>query len=86
MEPGVCQPDVAIAMCLPQWLLSNLIFLHKWDAPSNKQNPIEVLWLQAKNFVRKFYHLCKFTACVTSLFTLVTHHQIFDFPKLYMYE
>lgn len=50
------------------------------------QNPVEDIWLYAKNFVRKFYHLCKSFPHVKSLFEFVTHHQIFDFPKMFMYD
>lgn len=49
------------------------------------QNPVEDIWLQAKNFLREFYHLCKSFTQVKRLFELVTHHQVFDFPKLFMY-
>lgn len=50
------------------------------------QNPVEDIWLYAKKFVREFYHLCKSFASVKRLFELVTHHQIFDFPKMFMYD
>gem|GEM_PF-2297488 len=43
------------------------------------QNPVEDIWLHAKNFIREFYHFVK------RLFELVTHHQVFDFPKIFMY-
>jgi len=49
------------------------------------QNPIEDIWLQAKRFIRELYHLCKTFSGVKRLFELVTHRQIFDFPKLFMY-
>jgi len=49
------------------------------------QNPIEDIWLHAKNFIREFYHLCKSFSHVKKLFELVTHHQVFDFPKISMY-
>lgn len=49
------------------------------------QNPVEDIWLHAKNFIREFYHLGKSFTHVKRLFELVTHHQVFDFPKLYMY-
>lgn len=64
-----------------EWQLTCILFAP--HAP--EQNPVEDLWLQAKNFVRKFYYLCKSFSGVKRLFTLVTHHQIFDFSKLYMY-
>ncbi len=53
------------------------------NAPA--QNPVEDVWLQAKQFVREFYHLCKSFFAVKRLFKLVTHQQLFDFPKVFMY-
>lgn len=50
-----------------------------------EQNPVEDIWLQAKCFIRQCYHLCKSFAVVKFLFELVTHRQVFDFPKLSMY-
>ena len=49
------------------------------------QNPIEDIWLQAKQWIRKCYHMCKTFAAVKYIFKLVTHYQIFDFPKLHSY-
>lgn len=55
-------------------------------APNDpKQNPIEDIWLQAKRFIRKFYHLCKSFATVKFFFEFITHRQIFNFPKLFIY-
>jgi len=66
---------------------------HEWKitcirfAPNDpKQNPVEDIWLHAKKFVREFYHLCNSFAAVKRLFELVTHHQVFDFPKMFMYD
>lgn len=53
------------------------------NAPA--QNPVEDVWLQAKQFLRKFYHLCQSFSVVKLLFELVTHQQIFAFPKVFMY-
>ncbi len=50
-----------------------------------EQNPVEDIWLQAKRLIRQCYHLCKSFAVVKFLFELVTHRQVFDFPKLFMY-
>ncbi len=50
------------------------------------QNPVEDIWLHAKNFIREFYHLCKSFIHVKRLFVLVTHHQVFDFTKIFMYS
>lgn len=55
-------------------------------APNDpKQNPIEDIWLQAKRFIREYYHLCQSFNPVKFLFELVTHRQTFDFPKLFSY-
>ncbi len=52
---------------------------------SPEQNPVEDVWLQAKNFVRKYWHLCKSFKVVKWLFKFFTNHQKFDFPKLQQY-
>lgn len=50
-----------------------------------EQNPVEDIWLQAKNFLRKHWHLCKSFPLIKKLFMFITHCQTFDFPKLNMY-
>lgn len=50
-----------------------------------EQNPIEDVWLQAKQFVRKYARLCKRFESVKLLFQLMTHCQIFAFAKAFMY-
>ncbi len=50
-----------------------------------EQNPVEDVWLQAKRFLREFYHLCDSFSLVKLLFELVTHGRTFDFPKLFKY-
>ncbi len=50
-----------------------------------EQNPVEDVWLQAKRFLREFYHLCDSFSFVKLLFELVTHGQTFNFPKLFEY-
>ncbi len=50
-----------------------------------EQNPVEDIWLQAKRWIRECYHLCRSFTVVKFLFELVTHCQVFDFPKLSMY-
>lgn len=55
-------------------------------APNDpRQNPVEDVWLQAKRFIREFYHLCKSFPAVKCLLELVTHRQFFNFPKVFMY-
>ncbi|WP_319422144.1 transposase [Pleurocapsa sp. FMAR1] len=50
-----------------------------------EQNPVEDVWLQAKRFLREFYHLCNSFSLVKLLFELVTHGRTFNFPKLFEY-
>jgi transposase len=55
-------------------------------APNDpKQNPIEDVWLQAKRFIREWYHLCNSFRAVNTLFEFATHRQNFDFSKLFTY-
>jgi len=65
----------------PNWKLTCIRFSQ--HAP--QQNPLEDIWLQAKQFVRKFYHLCKSFGVVKYLFEFFTQRQFFDFPKLFTY-
>lgn len=50
-----------------------------------EQNPVEDIWLQAKNFVRSFYHICSSFKVAKWLFEFFLDGQIFDFPKIYEY-
>ncbi len=50
-----------------------------------EQNPVEDVWLQTKNFIRQFYHLCDSFKIVKGLFKFFADGQIFDFPKLSYY-
>ena len=68
--------------CEPgQWPITCILFAP--NAP--EQNPVEDVWLQAKNFVRKYWHMCKSFLIIKWLFKFFTHHQRFDFPKLHQY-
>lgn len=65
----------------PSWQFTCILFAP--NAP--EQNPVEDVWLQAKNFLRKFWHLCKSFPVVKWLFKFFTNHQKFAFPKLKQY-
>lgn len=55
-------------------------------APNAPQhNPVEDVWLQAKQFVRKYARLSEKFKSVKLLFKLFTHLQTFAFPKAFMY-
>ena len=51
-----------------------------------QQDPVEDVWLQGKNGLRKFWYLCKSFPAVKYLFKFFTDNQKFDFPKLKQYE
>mgnify|MGYP001795621409 FL=1 len=64
-----------------QWKFTCILF-----APNSpEQNPVEDVWLQTKNFLRKFWYFCKSFPVVKWLFNFFTNHQQFDFPKLEQY-
>jgi len=50
-----------------------------------EQNPVEDIWLQTKQLIRKFSRLCKKFKSVKVLFKLFTHCQTFAFAKAFMY-
>ena len=50
-----------------------------------EQNPIENVWLQAKEFVRKNWHQCKVFQHVLDLFEHALDTIRFDFDRLRMY-
>lgn len=50
-----------------------------------EQNPVEDIWLQTKNFIRRFYYLGKSFKVVKWLFEFFANGQIFDFPKAFEY-
>ena len=64
-----------------KWLITCVLFAP--NAP--QQNPIEDIWLQAKNFLRKYWHLCTSFQAVKIMFELFTNAQKFDFPKVHSY-
>jgi transposase len=51
-----------------------------------QQNPVEDIWLQGKNFLRKYWYLCKSFPAVKKLFELFYNGSRFDFPKIYQYH
>ncbi len=50
-----------------------------------RKNPVEDIWLQRKNFIITFYHLCSSFQIVKWLFEFFADGQIFYFPKLFQY-
>ncbi len=50
-----------------------------------EQNPIEDVWLQAKEMLRKYWHLCHNFKVVKWLFKWTITQDLFGFSKLSMY-
>ncbi len=50
-----------------------------------EQNPIEDVWLQGKEMLRKYWNLCKNFRIVKWLFEWAISQDVFCFPKLSMY-
>jgi transposase len=51
-----------------------------------QQNPVEDIWLQGKNFLRKYWYLCKSFRAIKKLFELFYECSKFDFPKIHQYH
>lgn len=69
--------------CLPGRAMED--YLHSPRTQCPQQNPVEDVWLQAKQFIRKFARLCRKFRSVKLLFKLLTHCQTFAFAKAFMY-
>jgi transposase len=65
-----------------QWQFTCILFAP--NAPA--QNPVEDVWLQAKNFLRRFWYLCRSFPVVKYLFKFFTDRQTFDFSKIEQYS
>jgi putative transposase len=63
------------------WSITCILFAP--NAP--EQNPVEDIWLQAKNFLRKYWYLCKSFKIIKFLFEFFTKEHKFDFPKIHQY-
>ena len=65
-----------------EWLITCELF-----APySPEENPVEGIWLQVKNFIRRFYYKCKNFTIVKRLFELFFDLQLFNPPRLEKYD
>jgi hypothetical protein len=62
--------------------MANKLYLICPELP--EQNPVEDIWLQGKNLLRKFAYRCKSFAIVKRLFMFLLNRQILGFSKLYM--
>jgi transposase len=54
------------------------------NAPA--ENPVEGIWLQVKNFIRRFYHICTNFSIVKRLFEFFFDFKLFNNPNLKKYD
>jgi transposase len=52
----------------------------------SKENPVEAIWLQVKNFIRRFYYLCHNFSIVKRLFQFFFDFYLFTSPNLKNYD
>lgn len=64
-----------------EWRVHCVLFAP--NAP--EQNPVEDIWLLAKNFLRKFWHKLNSFRLMRWLFEFFFDYQVFDFPKIHKY-
>ena len=64
-----------------EWPVTCILFAP--NAP--EQNPVEDIWLKAKNFIRRNFIECKTFSDVKILFENFLDREVFNFPKLNMY-
>ncbi len=65
----------------PEWS----IYCIKLAPYAPEQNPIEAVWLHAKNFLRQVWHLCKIFKTVKWLFQWFIDHFILRSAQVKMY-
>jgi transposase len=51
-----------------------------------EENPVEGIWLQVKNFIRRFHYRCKSFASVKRLVEIFFKYQLFNRPNLKKYD
>ena len=66
---------------ISEWRLTCKLFAP--NAP--EQNPVEDIWLNAKNWLRKCWHGLSSFSLVRWFFSFLIEGQFYDFPKLYKY-
>jgi transposase len=64
------------------WLITCCLL----PAYAPEENPVEAIWLQVKNFIRRFYYLCRTFSIVKRLFKLFFDYKLFNIPNLEKYD
>lgn len=62
------------------------ITCHLFAPYAPEENPVEEIWLQVKNFIRRFYYICKKFSIVKRLFQLFFNFKLFNPPNLKNYD
>jgi hypothetical protein len=52
----------------------------------SQENPVEEIWLQVKNFIRRLYYMCKRFSIVKRLFQFFFNFKLFNPPNLINYD
>jgi phenolic acid decarboxylase len=76
------EPNVSLSFSLNSSKIHCILFV-----PNDpQQNPVEDICLQAKNFLRQYWHLFQSFRAIKVLFEFFTDRQKFDFPKIDQYQ
>jgi transposase len=62
------------------------ITCHLFAPYAPEENPVEEIWLQVKNFIRRFYYICKKFSIVKRLFQLFFNFKLFNPPNFKNYD
>lgn len=59
---------------------------HLFAPYAPEENPIEAVWLQLKNLLRRCYRFCKNFSIIKRLFEMLADYRLFRFPNLKKYD
>ncbi len=63
-----------------------IIICERFASYAPEENPVEGIWLQGKNFLRRFYYLCKNFKIVKRLFEFFFDLKLYNSPNLENYD
>lgn len=59
---------------------------HLFPPYAPEENPVEAVWLQFKNLLRRCYRFCQNFSIIKRLFEMFANYKLFNFPNLKKYE
>ena len=62
------------------------ITCHLFAPYAPDENPVEAIWLQVKNFIRRFHYICSSFKIVKRLFQFFFKFKLFNSPNLKKYD